>query len=51
MNLPHLREQFHREREWPFSHENKWMAVQLHQNIIQYVLLINLLEYSNKFFF
>ena len=28
MNLPHLREQFHREREWPFSHENKWMAVQ-----------------------
>ncbi|CAF3006030.1 unnamed protein product [Rotaria socialis] len=28
MNIPHLREQFHREREWPFSHENKWMAVQ-----------------------
>ncbi|CAF1359766.1 unnamed protein product [Rotaria sordida] len=28
MNVPHLREQFHREREWPFSHENKWMAVQ-----------------------
>jgi len=28
MNLPHLREQFLREREWPFSHENKWMAVQ-----------------------
>ncbi|CAF0885893.1 unnamed protein product [Adineta ricciae] len=28
MNLPHIREQFHREREWPFSHENKWMAVQ-----------------------
>lgn len=28
MNLLHLREQFHREREWPFSHENKWMAVQ-----------------------
>ena len=28
MNLPHLREQFHREREWPFTHENKWMAVQ-----------------------
>ncbi len=28
MNLVHLREQFHREREWPFSHENKWMAVQ-----------------------
>ncbi len=28
MNLPHLREQFHREHEWTFSHENKWMAVQ-----------------------
>ncbi|CAF4534877.1 unnamed protein product, partial [Rotaria sp. Silwood2] len=28
MNIPHLREQFYREREWPFSHENKWMAVQ-----------------------
>ncbi|CAF1218283.1 unnamed protein product [Adineta steineri] len=28
MNLPHLREQFQREHEWPFSHENKWMAVQ-----------------------
>ena len=28
MNLPHLREQFHREREWPFTHENKWMAVE-----------------------
>ncbi|UJR09674.1 hypothetical protein I4U23_013908 [Adineta vaga] len=28
MNLVHIREQFHREREWPFSHENKWMAVQ-----------------------
>jgi hypothetical protein len=28
MNLPHLREQFHRDREWPFTHENKWMAVQ-----------------------
>lgn len=28
MNLLHLREQFHREREWPFTHENKWMAVQ-----------------------
>ena len=27
MNLPHLREQFHREHEWPFTHENKWMAV------------------------
>jgi hypothetical protein len=28
MNLPHLREQFQREHEWPFSHENKWMAIQ-----------------------
>ncbi|CAF4057527.1 unnamed protein product [Rotaria magnacalcarata] len=28
MNIPHLREQFYREREWPFSHENKYMAVQ-----------------------
>ncbi|UJR36426.1 hypothetical protein I4U23_029149 [Adineta vaga] len=28
MNLPHLREQFQREHEWPFTHENKWMAVQ-----------------------
>ncbi|CAF1415139.1 unnamed protein product [Rotaria sordida] len=28
MNIPYLREQFHREREWSFSHENKWMAVQ-----------------------
>ncbi|CAF2385566.1 unnamed protein product [Rotaria sp. Silwood2] len=28
MNLPHLREQFHREHEWPFTHENKWMAVE-----------------------
>ena len=28
VNLPHLREQFHREREWPLTHENKWMAVQ-----------------------
>ena len=27
MNLPHLREQFQREHEWPFSHENKYMAV------------------------
>ncbi|CAF4497202.1 unnamed protein product, partial [Rotaria magnacalcarata] len=27
MNLPHLREQFHREHEWPFTHEHKWMAV------------------------
>jgi Ca2+-transporting ATPase len=27
MNLPHLREQYHREHEWPFTHENKWMAV------------------------
>ncbi|CAF1203383.1 unnamed protein product [Rotaria sp. Silwood1] len=28
MNIPHIRQQYHREREWPFSHENKWMAVQ-----------------------
>lgn len=28
MNLPHIREQFQREHEWPFTHENKWMAVQ-----------------------
>ncbi len=28
MNLPHLREQFQREHEWPFTHEKKWMAVQ-----------------------
>ncbi|CAF4673667.1 unnamed protein product, partial [Rotaria magnacalcarata] len=28
MNLPHLREQFHREHEWPFTHEHKWMAVE-----------------------
>ncbi|CAF4874177.1 unnamed protein product [Rotaria socialis] len=28
MNLPHLREQFHREHEWSFTHEHKWMAVE-----------------------
>jgi hypothetical protein len=28
MNLRHLREQYHREHEWTFTHENKWMAVQ-----------------------
>ena len=27
MNLAHLRQQFHRDHEWPFTHENKWMAV------------------------
>ncbi|CAF0839383.1 unnamed protein product [Rotaria sordida] len=28
INLSHLREQFHREHEWPFAHETKWMAVE-----------------------
>lgn len=28
INLPHLRQQFQRDYEWPFTHENKWMAVQ-----------------------
>jgi hypothetical protein len=27
MNLPHLREQFLREHEWTFTHDNKWMAL------------------------
>lgn len=28
MNVPHLREQFQREHEWPFTHETKWMAIE-----------------------
>ena len=41
MNLPHIREQFQREHEWPFSHENKWMAVQCtpKYNPVSYFLL------------
>jgi hypothetical protein len=40
MNLPHLREQYHRDREWTFTHENKWMAVQCTQKYNPVCLII-----------
>ncbi|CAF4374029.1 unnamed protein product [Rotaria sp. Silwood2] len=50
MNIPYLREQFHRGRERSFSHENKWMAVQCTCTPKYNPVCINLLKilYSNK---
>ena len=47
MNLLHLREQFQREHEWPFTHENKWMAVQCTPKYNPVCSIINFFSFLN----
>jgi hypothetical protein len=51
MNLPHIREQFYRDHEWPFTHENKWMAVKCIPKYNPVCFIINFIFIFKLFFY